>query len=306
MTGDTVGKISEEYRKKRVKRIKRIIIFLLLFMIILPTVLSVYLFFKVGDLSEKIDSLMAEKPQAVTASAVSEEPEKAKETKADAKSDSKKEKETDVSESEEVKKVYLTFEDSPSTQTEKILKILKKLGVKATFFVNGKTDDYSIDMYKQIVEDGHTLGMHSYSHVFDEIYASKKAFEADLDKLYDYLYEVTGVKSEFYRFPGGSGVQGTKAKMKDLIGVLNKKDIAYLDWNVLSPDIKDASIPQKKMIKELKKEIEKYDVSVVAFYDSKTQPMTIKALPTIIKYLQKRGYELLPVDENTAPIRHNQ
>ncbi|MCR4605449.1 MAG: polysaccharide deacetylase [Eubacterium sp.] len=305
MTGDTVGKISEEYRKKRVKRIKRIIIGLLLFMLILPTALCVFLFIKVENLQSRLDEIMPSGAPAVTSSAVSEEKSSTEKPTVTAKPTDAPEQTADESEGNG-KKVYLTFEDSPSTQTKKILKILKNNDVKATFFVNGKSDDYSVKMYKQIVDDGHTLGMHSYSHVFDEIYASKKAFEADLEKLSDYLYETTGVRSKFYRFPGGSGVQGTKAKMKDLIEVLDDHDVTYLDWNVLSPDIKDASVPRKKMIKQIEKEIGKYDTSVVAFYDSKTQPMTIEALPSIIKYLKENGYEILPVDENTAPIRHNQ
>ena len=61
-------------------------------------------------------------------------------------------------------KVYLTFDDGPSTNTQQILDILKQYNVKATFFVIGKTDDLSKEMYKKIVEEWHTLGIHSYSH----------------------------------------------------------------------------------------------------------------------------------------------
>jgi peptidoglycan/xylan/chitin deacetylase (PgdA/CDA1 family) len=204
------------------------------------------------------------------------------------------------------KKVYLTFDDGPGPNTEKILDILKKNDIKATFFVTGKTDDFSKQMYKRIVEEGHTLGMHSYSHVYDEIYASEKAFSQDFDKLYEFLHDVTGEYSKFYRFPGGSSVQDTKVPIKKLVKFLDKKEITYLDWNVLSPDIKDANVSKKQLLKELRKEVKKYDTSVVVFYDTQTQPMTIKALPSVIKALKKDEYEILPVDENTAPIRHNQ
>ena len=71
------------------------------------------------------------------------------------------------------KKVYLTFDDGPSSNTDQILDILKDYDVKATFFVVGKTDERSVKAYQRIVEEGHTLAMHSYSHRYDEIYESK-------------------------------------------------------------------------------------------------------------------------------------
>ena len=148
--------------------------------------------------------------------------------------------------------------------------------------------------------------MHSYSHVDDERYASEKAFSQDVDKLYEFLHEVTGEYSKYYRFPGGSSVQDTKVPIKKLIKILDEKKISYLDWNVLSPDIRDANVSKKELIKELREEVKKYDTSVVVFYDTQTQPMTIKALPSVIKALKKDEYEILPVDEDTAPIRHNQ
>ena len=101
-------------------------------------------------------------------------------------------------------------------------------------------------------------------------------------------------------------MQDTKVPIKKLVKFLDKKEITYLDWNVLSPDIKDANVSKKQLLKELRKEVKKYDTSVVVFYDTQTQPMTIKALPSVIKALKKDEYEILPVDENTAPIRHNQ
>ena len=306
MTGDTVGKISADYRKRRVRRIKRIIIFLCVFFVLLPTFLSVYLIFRVNSLEEQISTLQSEKneQEAVSGSAAEAEIPLPVTTVTLETPDGTPEPVSPEEESE--KKVYLTFDDGPGPNTKKILDILKKNNVKATFFVTGKTDDFSKEMYKRIVEEGHTLGMHSYSHVYDEIYSSTTAFRRDLDKIYDYLYEVTGEYSKFYRFPGGSSVQETEVPIEKLIEILEEKDITYLDWNVLSPDIRDSGVRKKQMIRELMNDIEKYDTSVVMFYDTQTQPMTIKALPSVIKALKDKEYEILPVDENTAPIRHNQ
>ena len=101
-----------------------------------------------------------------------------------------------------IRRVYLTFDDGPSANTDRILDILAQYGVKATFFVVGK-EGYA-DQYRRIVEDGHTLAMHSYSHRYNEVYASLDAYKADLTKLHDYLYELTGEDCRFVRFPGGS------------------------------------------------------------------------------------------------------
>ena len=200
MTGDTVGKISADYRKRRVKRIKRIIIFLVIFFILLPTCLSVYLIFRVNSLENRLEEMVLEK-ETVTVSGPAAEPETPVPV-ATVTVETPEETPEPVSPDSEGtgRKVYLTFDDGPGRNTEKILDILKEKGVKATFFVTGKTDDFSKEMYKRIVEEGHTLGMHSYSHVYDEIYSSETAFERDLDKIYDYLYEVTREHSKYYRF----------------------------------------------------------------------------------------------------------
>ena len=98
------------------------------------------------------------------------------------------------------KKVYLTFDDGPSDHTDEILDILKKNKVRATFFVVGKETEHAKKMYRRIILEGHTLGMHSYSHNYDQIYASVGAFSKDLMKLQKYLYDLTEVKSYIYRF----------------------------------------------------------------------------------------------------------
>ena len=304
MTGDTLGKVSADYRRKRVKRIKRIIIFLVLLLLLAPTGLCIWLLIRVNALENRIDDFNTRTSVAVSSSAVDTEPDMRAASGGAATTEPTPSAEPDMP--GKGKKVYLTFDDGPGPNTEKILDILKKNDVKATFFVTGKKDDFSKQMYKRIVEEGHTLGMHSYSHVYDEIYASEKAFSQDLEKLYEYLHDVTGVYSEYYRFPGGSSVKDTKVSIDKLIDILETKKITYLDWNVLSPDIRDTGVSKKQMRKEILADVEKYDTSVVVFYDTQTQPMTVRTLSSVIKKLKESGYEILPVDENTAPIRHNQ
>ena len=82
------------------------------------------------------------------------------------------------------KRVYLTFDDGPSDNTEEILDILKKYDVKATFFVVGNTSEHGQELLKRIVEDGHSIGIHSYSHKYSSIYDSEEAFFEDFNKIY--------------------------------------------------------------------------------------------------------------------------
>ena len=185
MTGDTLGKVSEDYRKRRVRRIKRFIIFLIILFLLAPVGFCTWMYFKIDALQDTVDSLM------MIETVKSSSPVSAPAVEADNSTSGSAVSEAAVVEEEKPgkgKTVYLTFDDSPGPNTEKILDILKKNDVKATFFVTGKTDDFSKKMYKRIVDEGHTLGMHSYSHVYDEIYASEKAFTQDFEKLYEYLH----------------------------------------------------------------------------------------------------------------------
>ena len=104
-----------------------------------------------------------------------------------------------------IKVVYLTFDDGPTpNNTPKILDILKKNNIKGTFFVIGQNPD----MYKRIVDEGHTIAIHTYSHEYKQVYASVDAFFADLYKLRDLIKEKTGVDPKVTRFTGGSSLSG--------------------------------------------------------------------------------------------------
>lgn len=290
MTGETIGAASAAYRKKRVKRIKKIIVGVVIALLVLPILISIFLLVKVYSLEKEIQKISDNKARL----------EREKET------DVVKAKEKEVLPTEEPQahKVYLTFDDGPGVNTKKILNILKKQNVKATFFVNGKEDAEAKKLYKRIVKEGHTLGMHSYSHIYDSIYDSKKAFLKDFEKLYKYLYDVTGVYPELYRFPGGSSIQSIDLPIETFVDVLNEKQVKYLDWNVISPDINDPSVTKKQMVDSITQGVAQYSTSVVLMYDVADKPMTVKSLPSIIKALKAQNYELLPAGKEMTLIQH--
>ena len=202
------------------------------------------------------------------------------------------------------RKVYLTFDDGPSSNTEAILEILDRYGVKATFFVVGKTDEHSQEMYRRIIESGHTLGMHSYSHRYGEIYASTEAFTEDLEKIRGYLYEMTGQTSCFYRFPGGSSNALSSTDVQELIDVLDERGILYFDWNVVNGDAGSVKLSAAQLADNVTNNMERYRTAIVLMHDAAGKPATVEALPTIIeRILQMDQTVILPITEDTARIQ---
>lgn len=302
----TKGDIDDK-RKKRIKRLKHIIIVSVTAAVLLPSVLCIFLFLKIGNMQKQIDELYdirssmeeqnLEYNRTEGVIAVNTEP-------AEAENVSDSEPVQGLEEKTDYKKVYLTFDDGPSSNTEKILNILAEYQIKATFFVIGKEDENSKKMYRRIVEEGHTLGMHTYSHQYDKIYESVEAFAEDVEKLQNYLLEVTGEKPILFRFPGGSSNLVSSISMTEFIKYLNEQGIIYFDWNVSSGDAKSKALPVDDLINNVMKDVEIYHTSIVLMHDSADKPNTVEALPDLIKNLKELELEILALTEEVQPIQH--
>ncbi|MBQ6441013.1 MAG: polysaccharide deacetylase [Lachnospiraceae bacterium] len=201
-------------------------------------------------------------------------------------------------------KVYLTFDDGPSSNTAEILDILDKYGVKATFFVIGKEDEESQKLYQRIVEEGHTLGMHSFSHQYSTIYSSLESFEDDFYHLQSYLKELTGVESTYYRFPGSSSNQISNTDMGSFISFLDENGVTYYDWNVSSGDATTQAYTKEEIVDHVLNDVVKYKTSIVLLHDSNAKTITVEALAPLIEGLQAMGAEILPIDQNTYPVQY--
>ncbi|MDY6352576.1 MAG: polysaccharide deacetylase family protein [Lachnospiraceae bacterium] len=222
----------------------------------------------------------------------------------DLKQNSYKTDKENLADESDIRKVYLTFDDGPSSNTGKILDILDDYNVKATFFVNGRTDKHSIKMYKRIVNEGHTIGMHSYTHRYNQVYASREAFEKDFFRIRKLIYDTTGVKSVYYRFPGGSSNKVSNTNISDLISFLDKEKVTYFDWNVMSGDAVSNELKSSQIIENVMSDVIKYKTSVVLMHDAANKDSTVAALPALIQKLQKEGDLLLPIDKDTRLIQH--
>ena len=200
--------------------------------------------------------------------------------------------------------VYLTFDDGPSSSTGEILDILDQYGVKATFFVCGKPDSKYTDLYKRIVDEGHTLGMHSYSHKYKEIYASLDSFKDDFKKIKIFLYDTTDVDSMFYRFPGGSSNLAIKDDVAEFEEFLDEQGVTYFDWNVSANDDK-AGATKESIYNNIVSNIPKFKHCVVLMHDAADKKHTVEALPEIIEAIQAMDDTVIvPITEDTLPVQH--
>ncbi len=203
------------------------------------------------------------------------------------------------------RKVYLTFDDGPSSNTAEILDILAEYDVRATFFVVGTEEEKYQPLYKRIVEEGHTLAMHSYSHKYNEIYQSKESFVEDLEKLQEFLYETTGVWCRYCRFPGGSSNTVSSVDMHELIDYLEEQDMSYFDWNISSGDASSAYISPEAIVRNSTARLQNFPEAIILMHDASDKDSTVEALPRLIEQIQAmEDTELLPITDDTEAIHH--
>jgi len=195
--------------------------------------------------------------------------------------------------STDTKIVYLTFDDGPSEAvTNLILDVLKEQNIKATFFVLGSNVSKYPEIVKRAYTGGHYIANHGYSHNYKKIYASAQSVLEEYNKTEKAIQEAIGISeysSHLFRFPGGySGSSYSKIK-KQAGTLLNKNNISYIDWNVLTGDAQGANT--KKMILENVKKYAKDKGNIVLLmHDSASKILTYETLTEVINYLKDEGY----------------
>lgn len=306
-----VALAAREERARRVQNLKKAIIISLLLAILLPILLCIILFARVGRLEKELEELKAERELQKVEEAAAQVEVALSGQDSDGNQEQEESvkvfapEEANVLEKTKTTKVYLTFDDGPSGNTKAILDILARYHVQATFFVVGKEGEAYRPLYRRIVEEGHTIGMHSYSHKYNEIYASLDAYAEDLTKLQEYIYETTGTWSRICRFPGGSSNTVSKVDMEELIAYLKEQDIDYFDWNVSSLDATSRKLSVEEIAGNVLSDIEEYSTAVVLMHDADDKTTTVEALPIIIEALQSmENVEILPITDDTVRVQH--
>lgn len=294
-------------RRRRVRWLKRVIILLSLAAILIPIVLCVFLAVRVGGLEHEIERLtqMVSALQIEGEGESSENPPDTTEAMEEDVTAETVEYDYTQEAGEQIRKVYLTFDDGPSSNTGEILDILAEYNIKATFFVVGREDENSQEMLRRIVDEGHTLGMHSYSHKYNQIYASVEAYAEDLKKLQDYLYDVTEVKSRYVRFPGGSSNTVSSVDMQELIRYLDEQQMDYFDWNISSGDASRTGLSAERIVANCTDDLIKHDNAIILMHDAAGKQTTLKALPAVIEtILAMENTVILPITDDTKPVQH--
>lgn len=306
-----------EARRKRVQRLKKMIIGIVAVGIVIPLLCCVYLFCRLHTidgtlktLEQRLDELDIRNQELQTLlQQLQEQKSTPVQTPQIQEDSSSAEASEPVAEEsfgqEEIHKVYLTFDDGPSIYTNDILDILDSYNVKATFFVVGKEGTNAEEALQRIVDEGHTLGMHSYSHKYKELYESMDSFTQDFARIRDSIYQATGVESVCYRFPGGSSNTISEIDMHDFIDYLDSQGVEYYDWNVSSGDGGSMKLSTDTLLENCTKDIDTRDTSIILLHDSAEKPTTVEALPDIIENILARpDTVILPITENTRPIHH--
>lgn len=200
--------------------------------------------------------------------------------------------------------IYLTFDDGPSNNTSKILDILKQEDIKATFFLVNFNSSYN-PVVKRIYDEGHSIGIHSYTHNYKLIYSSVSAYFDDLNKMNDKIKTITGSDTKLLRFPGGSSntiSSFNKGIMTTLVKEVTNAGYHYFDWNVDSSDAwsaRNSNDVYNNVINNLKK-----GTNIVLMHDLSSNEKTVNVLEKIIKDAKEKGYIFANITMNTKEIHH--
>lgn len=255
------------------------------------------------------DGKVADSKQTTTATATeTQETESTTTTEAEETgSNPKNKKAAEELEKNAKKKVYLTFDDGPSANTDDVLDVLKKYDIKATFFDVYKEDEVEKKALKRCYDEGHTIAIHTVTHDYDEVYASLDNWIKDVEGEQKYLEEVTGVKTYYYRFPGGSSntiasKRGTE--IEDCIKWLNKNGFTYYDWNIDNEDSTGVSFTPSQLADNVLDYMSDEGDYMILLHDTNAKGNTVESLPKIIETLQAKGFTFCQITDNTEYFQH--
>lgn len=185
---------------------------------------------------------------------------------------------------------YLTFDDGPSKNTQRIIDVLSKNNVKGTFFFLGTNMEENPSIVKDVFEQGHSIGLHSYSHNYNQLYRKENGLIEDFNKAQLIYESITKEKTNIIRMPYGS----KPTLKKEHIAQLEDNNYKFWDWNVDSNDSNSKGKNAEGIINTIEKSISLDMNNLVILMHEKEQ--TIQSLDTIIKMLKEAGYSIKPIN----------
>lgn len=200
------------------------------------------------------------------------------------------------------KTVYLTFDDGPSARTPELLAILEEYDIKATFFVVGRESEEAKQWMRDIVAAGHTLGIHTYCHDYNQIYQSVEAYLEDFNAMYNLILEATGVAPQVFRFPGGSVNAYNGATYRDIISEMVRRGFVYFDWNRMSGDAVRGNVPAETLVENALDRADSMRRVILLMHDSTRFTNVVEALPQIIEGYQEAGFSFAALTPEVKPV----
>ena len=204
--------------------------------------------------------------------------------------------------------VYLTFDDGPSDRvTPRVLDTLKEYNVHATFFIVNYGESGKA-LIRRMIDEGHTVAIHGYSHDYAAIYKSDEAFMQNIYRLRDRLRSDFGYEAAIIRFPGGSSNtvsrQYSVGIMSRLAQRVQAEGFTYFDWNVSSGDAAGTPASSGQIYNNVTSALRHGRSNMVLMHDAGAKGTTADALPDIIRYCLANGYSIQPITPATKPVHH--
>lgn len=182
------------------------------------------------------------------------------------------------------KRIAITFDDGPHEMTLLILEVLKKYNIKATFFCIGKNIEVHPEIFKKIIEEGHIIGNHSYSHssLFD--FYRRNRVIAEIEATDALIARYLGKRTSLFRPPYGV----TNPSIRRALFYTKHKTIG---WNIRSLDgiIKNEKMIYKRIISRIS------PGGIVLLHDTSIQ--TVHVLEQVILFLQNKNYTVVSLEQ---------
>lgn len=156
---------------------------------------------------------------------------------------------------------------------------------------------------QRIVQEGHTLGIHSYSHDYLQIYSSVESFLADFNEMFTYIQQVTGVAPTIFRFPGGSINEYNGGLYREIISEMTRRGFTYFDWNLAARDAATGALTAEEISDNVLERSLSVMRGIVLLHDSSGKQTTVDALQDVITGLQEQGFTFAPLTNEVRPIR---
>ena len=196
---------------------------------------------------------------------------------------------------EDKKVIHLTFDDGPNKYTGRILEILKKYNMKATFFLLEANMKRNPELVKRMISEGHAIGLHGISHNIYNLYSSKTSAVNEMNEENNTLNKIIGSKTLLIRVPYGSKPYMSENQMNSFVA----EGYKLWDWNIDSGDTKKGYVSTSNILSTITYQVHRFKCPVILFHDKKC---TLDALPQVLEYLAKNNYISEAVTKKDVPI----